>query len=97
LRAEGLRDASGKFLGSLFCHSIMPQCRTAVSQEDSDLDSTLVPLMSELGWHVQINMKYFVAMPQWQQPLFHIHDSKMLLCRIREHCCAIQAPVTSLL
>lgn len=60
-------------------------------------DSTLMPLMSELGWHVQINMKYFVAMSQWQQPLFHIYACKMLLHRIREDFCAMQAPVTSLL
>lgn len=60
-------------------------------------DSTLVPLMSELGWRVQINMNYFVAMSQRQRRLFHIYACKMLLRRIREDFCAIQAPATGLL
>lgn len=96
LWAEGLHEASGKLLGAF---SVPALCHGAGLQFPRRFrsDSTLMPLMSELGWHVQINMKYFVAMSQWQQPLFHIYACKMLLHRIREDFCAMQAPVTSLL
>lgn len=59
--------------------------------------STLVPLMSGLGWHVQINTKYFGAVSQWQQSLSHIYACKTLPCSIREDFCAIQELVTRLL
>lgn len=54
-------------------------------------DSALMP---ELGWCVQTQMKYFLAVLQWQQLLFPIYACKMLLHRIREDFCAIQALVT---
>lgn len=94
LWAEGLHEASGKLLGVFLsqCYATEQDCNVP-----RRFRSTLVPLMSELGWHVQINMKYFSTVSQWQQSLSRIYACKMLPCSIREDFCAIQELVTRLL
>lgn len=68
--SRGSPRGKWKVTGSFF----LSQCYA--TEQDCNVPrrfrSTLVPLMSELGWHVQINMKYFGAVSQWQQSLSQI-------------------------